>query len=193
MAGKYRWIPILLTLVTLLSCSKKNPVGSDGTTQSDYYPISSGSWWKYSSFWDYTDSIGETDTLSTGSLVYALYTITAGYTMKVYLQKTDKEIRRYPSLSDTNYILVLLKYPLYVGLKWEVTPYPLLANYDSMYVIGLGSITVPAGTFPNCYKILRKRDNIREDPVSTVKWYAPNVGFVFNPEDSTKLISYSIK
>jgi hypothetical protein len=187
---KCKWIFIIFAFIALLSCSKKNPIIGGGTPQPDYYPISSGSWWQYSS---YIDSIGVSNALFGGITVFTLYTITSSDTIETYLFKDYKEIRRYTSLSDTNYYLIILKYPLYVGLKWEVTPHPLLANYDSMYVIDLGCVTIPAGTFTNCYKILRKRDNIREDPDSTIKWYAPNVGFVFNPGDSTKLISYSIK
>lgn len=193
MSGKYRGIIIILAFVASLSCNKKNPVVSDGTPQPDYYPISSGSWWQYSSFWDYTDSIGETDTLSNGSTVFALYTNILGTIYKTYVQKTNSEIRRYYFLNDTSFYFVILKTPLYVGLKWEVTKDTVSATYDSMIVTGSGTITVPAGTFANCFQILHKWDDQREDPGSNIKWYAPNVGFVFNPGDSTKLISYSIK
>jgi hypothetical protein len=60
-----------------------------------------------------------------------------------------------------------LKFPLNVGDKWQGLFY-----YE---YVGTGTVSVPAGTFGNCYKIEIK--NANGDHVST-SWFKPGVGFV---------------
>ena len=187
-----KYLLIILTcLVALPACGKKNPVETN-PTQPDYFPVSTGSWWKYSSFWGQMDSIGMMDTLVNGQIVYKTFTIVFGDTHTSYIYKSAKEIRKYLFLSDTSFYTTIMKLPLYVGSKWQNRTWGVI--YDSSYVVGMMTTGVPAGSFNSCFHVLKKWHPVNEEPSEANSWYAPGVGLVLTVDwDTTKLTSYSIK
>jgi hypothetical protein len=197
-APAMRWtacIGVGLLIITI-GCGKKNPADS-GSDAFDYYPMSVGSWWEYSGVFPNThkDSVAGTVAFPGSATSFRVIRRLLGDTSTTYVLKTPNEIRRYYFLGDTLFYSVYLKFPLAIGNAWAVTAFDSIQYYDSMRVTGKGTVTVPAGTFRDCYRILHKYFNGREDPSVSELWFAPNAGLVYSPgeTDSIRLINYKIK
>jgi hypothetical protein len=67
--------------------------------------------------------------------------------------------------------MLFLALPLAKGLKWHSTR----SRTEQMEVVSQDTITVPAGTFPDCFEVLvaspRRNSELRQ-------WFAPDVGVV---------------
>ncbi|MDI6739079.1 MAG: hypothetical protein QME74_01795 [Candidatus Edwardsbacteria bacterium] len=192
---------VAILLIVPVGCSKKNPTGNTSIVP-DYYPLSVGSWWQYSGTMIRVDKDSIIGTVAfpgniTCYCVFRRWMIDTvlGDTFTTYISKTAHEVRRYYILGDTAFYSVAMRFPIAVGNAWAVRVYDSIQYYDSMRVIGTGNVSVPAGLFTGCYRILHKYYYGREDPGTSELWFAPNVGFVYSPgiADTTRLINYQIK
>jgi hypothetical protein len=192
---------VAILLVYMMGCGKKNPTGNT-TSVPDFYPMSIGSWWQYSGTMIKAekDSIMGTVTFPGNIVCYRVLhrwgiDSILNDTFTAYVSKTPQEVRRYYFLGDTSFYSVNIKLPIAIGNAWAARVYDSTQYYDSMRVVGTGSVTVPAGSFTNCYRIIHKYYDGREDPRSDEWWLAPNIGFVYGPgnTDTTRLVHYQIK
>jgi Ca2+-binding EF-hand superfamily protein len=87
---------------------------------------------------------------------------------------------------------ILLKYPLLIGTGWDIVNTPELTVKGK--VIGVEQVTVPAGTYPRCFKVeLTKTTPGKPETAYAVRWVAQNVGLVkqhnLNADGSVSSIS----
>lgn len=64
-------------------------------------------------------------------------------------------------------------FPLKVGMEWDKTDFERTDHMYCKYVEKIEDVTVPAGTFKNCFKIVYKTC-----PDDEIEWYYPGVGVV---------------
>lgn len=187
---KVSLIFILILSVVLLQC-QKNPTGPE--TIKDLFPLAVGNYWMYVSD-DESSPLGYKiqeeiigyDKLSDGSLVFVKRKISSYESASVvdtvisYLQFAGDEFREYP---DNNCILeykILLKNPLQVGARWDTYSdtscrFPgIVVNFISDEVEGIENITVPSGTFNDCFRIV----TCNCPDFTDYRWFAPYVGIV---------------
>lgn len=85
--------------------------------------------------------------------------------------KVKKKVSYYTQGPDE---AVQYDFPLKVGLKWdEECDFERDDNMYCKYVESIEDVTVPAGTFKDCYKIVR-----RTCPDEEITWYYPSLGIV---------------
>ena len=184
----------LFFVVYLVGCGTS---GSDATTTttsttttttiaggSQYFPRVDGYIWTY----DYITG-GETGsmvisfegTYDVGTLetqirkqnaVHPSYPSTA----EIYLIVTDDAALVYgTSSSPTTECQTYLPFPLSVGESWS---YQLLNLIAYCSIVSYESVTVPAGTFDDCYEVYTTYES--GSSVDVYEWYAPDVGLVKN-------------
>ncbi|MCX7994366.1 MAG: hypothetical protein N3A65_01145 [candidate division WOR-3 bacterium] len=157
-----------------------------GGGEKDYWPLSVGNVWEYQSqtkvttpdtTFTITDSLkieitGET-TLNNGKKVFeAIMSNGGGDT--TYWEKTDDYVFIYDNKADTEPDTALVL-PLEEGKTWNF-------HKDSLYtetikIIGKESVTVPAGTYDDCWKAMDIYSSTSITETSYV-WLAPDVGQV---------------
>ncbi len=67
-------------------------------------------------------------------------------------------------------------------LEYFQEPQGSTVNVWAITLLGIEDVTVPAGTFQNCIKILINRGN---QTTSMIRWYAPGIGWVKRVYEST--------
>jgi len=173
---------VLLTLLT--SCgggineniARPDLSGGSTTSSSSIYPLKVGNTWTYSSSQggSYTISIDGTTTVN-GSYVYMR--TTEGESYYTYLNWETSGLTYYgTSVSTLASPCVLLPNTLYVGLNYTDT-----CNEFSCTVSKIENVTVPAGTFNNCYQV----DCYDGTDLWDTTWYCSGVGMV-------KLVDYDM-
>ncbi|MEO0184379.1 MAG: hypothetical protein ABIL22_01045 [candidate division WOR-3 bacterium] len=160
-------------------------VGCGG--EKDIFPITVGNTWEYdhisthgegdSILWSDTTSttmtISRETTLNNGTAVFEA--ITEGDTWKdsSYLEQTDDYVVSYDSLGavigDT-----LLKFPIEQGNSWTI--YSDSNSTSKAVVVGKKNVSVPAGTYDDCWEIGVYWTWNPDDTV--YMYYAPGVGLV---------------
>jgi len=181
---------LFLVSPLLLSTCQKSPTGPQGIE--DVYPLAVGNYWLYEGKicnWFCSDSeireeiIGK-DTLSDGSSVFVKRKIfrdrdaTFSDTAISYLKYEGNELREYLNKDYDCQFKILLKFPLQTGAEWSTDSCfcpacPLIVAFkDSVQAIE--NITVPAGRFNDCYRIVTC--NCPASIVTDVRWFAPHIG-----------------
>lgn len=200
----------LLTIFFLSGCSEK-PVGSE------YFPLNKGWSWTYNSLTDYDDEIESVKKqltitnlgikksgkksffvrrTSTGIDYYHNYDETG-----IFREALRTVVETKPRMDrDRRYVL---KLPLEIGTEWREISRPLLLLRVYPYRVRVGkdaqvpmiyriesmseTVTVPAGTFENCIKVVAEgsfktyTDSVtgeKEIPMMVEEWYAAGVGLV---------------
>ncbi|OPX18111.1 hypothetical protein BXT86_02895 [candidate division WOR-3 bacterium 4484_100] len=160
-------------------------VGCGG--KADYFPLTVGNVWNYTTIktttmttpdtsWSDTTTmkteITQETTLDNETSVFEYVTTIDTYVGTTYIQETDEYILEYENKADTEPD-TSLALPIEEGKTWTV-------RKDSAYtftavVLGKESVTVPAGTYDDCWKIGYITDN---DTVFS--YLAPDIGMVKN-------------
>jgi len=158
-----------------------------GGGEKDYFPITVGSVWNYQSTSTVTapdttitivdttkvEVLGET-TLNNGTKVFEVVAGGGQYADTSYYEKTDDYIFVYEDKASTTPDTALAL-PLEEGKSWNVhkdTSYT-----ETMQIIKKESVTVPAGTYDDCWKAMAiYTDGTFSD--TAYVWLAPEVGQV---------------
>ncbi len=158
-----------------------------GGGEKNYYPLSEGNTWNYRTI--STMTIGDSTIVDTGSVtttitvktklndgtdVYEQITNSEGYADTSYVQETDNYILGYDDKADVSPDTTVTL-PVEEGNTWTVFS-------DSEYtetgkVMGKENVTVPAGSFDDCWKIAYITEFDSEVETSYV-YLAPDVGLV---------------
>ncbi|MFC1666326.1 hypothetical protein ACFL0P_00450 [Candidatus Omnitrophota bacterium] len=149
---------------------------------SRYFPLTEGSRWVYQDWWEIQDPEGEFEVESKhiGEKV-RVKRINSSRTLKVVSVEDEGPIKRVKMEEEdyqgTRTREVEYLFPLEVGSKWEDTDLPgTLDREDNMYayyVEKIEDVTVPAGTFKDCYKIV-----FRTNPDVAIEWFSPERGII---------------
>lgn len=185
---KISLIYIFLSSAVLLQC-QKTPTGPQGIE--DLFPLAVGNYWVYTTS-DLSPSGSEIreeiigyDHLSDRSFLFVrrkitTYSSNSTDTVISYLKFVGDEFREYP---DKNCILeykILLKNPLQVGARWDSYSdtscrFPgIVVNFISDEVDAIENITVPSGTFNDCFRIV----TCNCPDFTDYRWFALYVGIV---------------
>jgi hypothetical protein len=175
MKGNILFFVFIVLLILNVSC--KNSATSTTTAIPADFPNNIGNKWVYSFY----------DSLSNKS-DYLTITIVG--------QTADKSAAiwqfKYPDRIDTQYVSAshdTIQFNPYISSSWfsynNKIPFPLQVgngwrgNYanDSTYVAEINSITVPAGTFTNAYKIVEGWGGFNDYGL-IITWFVPKVGIV---------------
>lgn len=158
-----------------------------GGGEKNYYPLTEGNTWNYrtittmtigdstsSDTSSMTTEITVKTTLNNGTEVYEQIMTMEGSTDTSYVQETDDYILSYEDKADTEPD-TMVALPLEEGKTWTVLA-------DSTYTetgkaIGKESVTVPAGTYDDCWKIAYIYADSAFSETSFV-YLAPDIGMV---------------
>ncbi|MGQ9465465.1 MAG: TapB family protein [bacterium] len=158
-----------------------------GGGEKDYFPLTEGNTWNYRAI--ATTTIGDSTFSDTGTVkmeITAKTTLNNGtevyeqiFTMvqerdTSYLQETDDYLLSYDDKADTKPD-TLIAFPLEEGKTWTVSK-------DSSYTetakaMGKESVTVPAGTYDDCWKIEYISTSSTSSETLFV-YLAPDVGLI---------------
>ncbi len=193
--------------ITAFSCGNEkqprpNPLPGDTLSAKEAFPNQVGDSWSYSVF--------DSTTLKTQTVVVKI----VGDTLFSNGDRFKIWEYRYPDKTDTGYVNIVndtinfnfksgfyntkYTFPLYVGKSWLSGK---SGSTHSSTVEKIESITVPAGTFKDCYQIKTTIVGYNYGLV-TNDWFMPGVGFIqhhinersFGPADIQvwKLVNYTI-
>jgi hypothetical protein len=197
-------ITLILTVFAaalLLSCNEATAPEEEEPVPFTF-PHPDGAEWEYeddTEVWKYV--INGTSEHPTGGTVQNIdrYTYVSDgkgweYVGTHYLKEEDGEIGYYSGLDDDEYE-IWLKLPMEMGNKWELVP----GNPNvTVEVISQGDVTVPAGTFNDCY-ILKYYERVGSSYFTDYVYYADGVGGRFgvmhanlDTDDLIELRSYII-
>ncbi len=158
-----------------------------GGGEKNYYPLTEGNTWNYRTITNVTmpdTTISDTGsvkteitvktTLNNGTEVYEQIMTMDGTADTSYVQDTDDYILSYEDKADTEPD-TMVALPLEEGKTWTVLK-------DSAYTetgkaIGKESVTVPAGTYDDCWKIAYIYADSAFSETSFV-YLAPDIGMV---------------
>ncbi|MGQ9817859.1 MAG: TapB family protein [bacterium] len=158
-----------------------------GGGEKNYFPLTEGNTWNYRTI--STTTIGDSTLSDTGTVkmeITAKTTLNNGTEVyeqiltidqsgdTSYMQETDDYLLSYDDKADTKPDTILA-FPLEEGKTWTVSK-------DSLYTetskaMGKESVTVPAGTYDDCWKIA---DILSDSASSETTFYylAPDVGLI---------------
>ncbi len=185
---------------------------SCGGGEKDYWPLNTGNVWEYKMVTTVTapdTTITMTDTMKTevtnkttlnnNTEVYEVITTSRTFADTSYQQKTDDYIFSYENKADTEPDTIIAL-PLEENKSWNI--HKDSSYTETMKVLGKESVTVPAGTYDDCWKGLDiYTDGVRTE--TSYVWIAPDVGWVkmtmteadtnFTMETKVELINVTIK
>ena len=164
------------------------------------FPNNAGNYWVYSFY----DSLANKSDILTITIVGQTPDKSASIWQFKYSDRIDTQ---YVTISQDTVIFApavnspwssyntKIPFPLLIGNKWR-------GNYlnDSSYVAEINSISVPAGSFSNAYKIVEGWGGFN-DYGSIISWFVPKVGIVRRyhkgvsfglANDTFTLVSYNI-
>jgi hypothetical protein len=173
--------------------------------QATYYPIMVGTTWQYrDTLADGSGEVGTT-TVSVTSIgtgnndvpVYLFeYAFASGSGQTLYMEVTSDGVwmhrstrRNFGGGTDGDFVYLpamqLYSFPLAVGGTWQSVSALRFANgffgnlttiTDTHVVDGMEDVSVPAGTYQNCFRL---NDSIKagaNDPMASTTWLCPGVG-----------------
>ncbi|MGB9720643.1 MAG: hypothetical protein ACPL28_04070 [bacterium] len=160
---------------------------SCGGGEKDYWPLTVGNVWNYQMIatitapdttfadsstmkWEVT---GET-TLDNNTAVFEVVNSGEGYADTSYYQKTDNYLFIYEAKAD-DVPDTVLALPIEEGGTWTVHKDSLYT--ETMRVMSKETVTVPAGTYDDCWKAM----DIYNDGVfaeTAYVWLAPDLGWI---------------
>jgi len=173
----------------LLATCQKSPTGPQPIE--NLFPLTVGNYWVYegkicnwvcfdSEIWE--EIIGK-DTLSDGSLVFVkrkiiFHSADLSDTLISYLKFEGNELREYLDKNYSCEFKILLKVPLQIGAEWNIDTCfcdacPLMVAITDT-IETMENITVPAGSFNDCYRIVTC--NCPASIVTGNRWFAPYIG-----------------
>lgn len=179
----------------LLGCGQGGGSSSDEGGV-EYYPHTSGHSWQYSTVpilgtyittFEGTKIVGDVET----QMLKTTSVLTAGGSIyhEMYYKITDAAVTSYGSDTPTTETATYLSFPLKVGKSWIYN----VTNGDDAIVTVLAkeTVTVPAGTFSNCFKISSTRESWGN--TQTWEWFAPNVGYIKNCTVTSGVITATLE
>lgn len=145
----------------------------------DYFPLTEGMEWIYQDWWEIQDPEGDFEIqnkyieekvrvkkIDSIRILKVLSIEQKGLVKRVKMEENDYQGTR---IYYAEYLL-----PLKVGSKWgDADQLNRKDNMYAYYIEGIEDVTVPAGTFEDCYKIV-----YRTCPDETIEWFCPGVGIV---------------
>lgn len=192
---KISLICVISLLCILSACEREKHVFKPEPVVG-YYPLTVGSFWKYSSIhaWLEYDLFKEVVSLDTAHGGMEAFKIRYVWTYRfqdttrnqaewfTYEALVGTEIRELYDLEDTSRYEIILRLPIRVGDAWQRPPeqkdsvMEISAYYDS--VTAFEAVVTPAGDFDDCFRITRVSlwDNL--EYLEQEKWLKPHVGFV---------------
>lgn len=182
---------LFLVAPLLLATCQKSPTGPPGIQ--DVYPLAVGNYWVYEGKKilhlilidvEIREEIIGSEKLSDGNRAFVKRIITSYESSEVedtvisYLRFVEDELREYASKDYICQYKILLKLPLQPGAKWTADncfcpACPLVAAFEDS-VEATENVSVPAGEFFNCYRIVTC--NCPASIVTDVRWLEPNLG-----------------
>lgn len=192
----------------LLATCQKSPTGPQPIE--NLFPLAVGNYWVYEvkiNTWppfptEIREEIIGKDQLSDGSSVFVKRKIflirDANFsdTTISYLKFEGNELREYLDRDYDCQFKILLKLPLRPGAEWSTDncfcpACPLVVAFEDS-VEATENVTVPAGRFNDCYRIITC--NCPADIVTDVRWFAPYVGITkFTVESIRGTETYELK
>ncbi len=182
------------------------PAIAEEKSETDYFPLTVGSWWKYKmELFDTEILIKVTGREKVGG--YNCYVVEVSKAGKVnsvayYAKTRDKVLMVGSRNMETREPIiykkprVYLEYPLETGKTWKLEDDPLRGGKtETKKVESEETISVPAGEFKCFHLNIKPEEN---DAISET-WYAPGVGAVKMMIGRTKtklqipLVEYSVK
>jgi len=171
----------MFTFVIINGCGGDDD--DEPSAAGDYWPCAIGNMWDYVCTMTLTTT--DTSVTATGSITLTIvgdtvlinnqhvfmqeYVTIMGNTVDsdtYYVAETGTSVLRYSSLSDT-IPDVMLQFPLEIGSTW------LVSGYTNAVVLGREHVSVPAGTYYNCFEVAYTAygDTVYD-------YYAANTGIV---------------
>jgi hypothetical protein len=173
--------------------------------QVNYYPITVGTTWQYrDALADGSGEVGITTVSVTGTgtgnnnvPVYLFeYSHASGGEQTLYMEVTSGGVwmhrstrRDFGGFSDGDFVYLpamqLYSFPLAVGGTWQSISNLRFANglfgnleiiTDTHVVDAIEDVSVPAGTYQNCFSISDSIKAGTRDPIGSVTWLCPGVG-----------------
>ena len=151
---------------------------------SDYFPLDTGNKWVYNN--GTVDIPGETYSFTGGTgkrvnnsdanfCVSQDFFVAHGPEGLVLYGVYDEDDGTYKDMMPAQGSFIFLPKEMRVGDSWKIATDSWTITY---HFIGLETVTVPAGTFPDCLKIKADVIDTDDNPGSytTIFWYAKNVG-----------------
>lgn len=187
---KHLTILVLVSPLFLATC-QKTPTGPQPIE--NLFPLAVGNYWIYEGkkagqlFYidvEIREEIIGSETLSDSLRAFVKRSITSYESSGVedtvisYLRFVEDELREYSSKDYTCEFKILLKLPLQIGAKWSSNncfcpACPLVVAFEDS-IDATENITVPAGRFNDCYRIVNC--NCPASIVTGVRWLEPNLG-----------------
>jgi len=186
---------LAICIASIVGCGKKGSPFAPASTVHPYFPLAIGNWWEYKAT---VEILGEqvrgyvgyvrtevTGTTNIGGKIYFVVVTTSteqSEQVTAYYCSTDQGIFSYSTDLSTEFLS--LPSSLKVGSSWTVGPVTETVDTRSFscsetwWVISRESVTIPAGTFNNCYKIGREMIMDGEKIGESYLWLAPGVGQV---------------
>ncbi len=158
-----------------------------GGGEKDYWPVTVGNIWNYQQIDNITApettfadtstmkvEVTKETTLDNNTAVFEIIESGEGWTDTSYWQKTDEYLFWYDDKSDTEPDTSLV-FPLEEGNTWNV--HKDSSYTETMRVMGKESVTVPGGTYDDCWKgmAIYTDGTIAE---TAYVWLAPDIGWV---------------
>jgi len=158
-----------------------------GGGEKDYWPVTVGNIWNYQQVTNvtapdttitFTDTmkveVTKETTLDNNTAVFEVIQSSGTYADTSYWQKTDEYLFWYDNKADTEPDTTLV-FPIEEGNSWNI--HKDSSYTETMHVIGKESVTVPAGTYDDCWKgmDIRSHGTIAE---TAYFWLAPDIGWV---------------
>jgi hypothetical protein len=158
-----------------------------GGGEKDYWPVTVGNIWNYQQIANITApettfadtstmkvEVTKETTLDNNTAVFEIIESGEGWTDTSYWQKTDEYLFWYDDKSDTEPDTSLV-FPLEEGNTWNV--HKDSSYTETMRVMGKESVTVPGGTYDDCWKGM---DIYTDGTIAETAyvWLAPDIGWV---------------
>lgn len=207
----------LMLMGMLYGCTQTTSSSSSGDGDSSYYPHVNGYSWTYNTSSktttktiynsntylstqetsgtevDLFNGTSEVSGVGTAQVLQVTTTTTSGSTTSNSLiVANSSNVKYYGTTSaPTTDALTMLVFPLSVGSSWTTQNGGITVEAS---VIAKESVTVPAGTFSDCYKVKYSSNYIINSANMTYDvyaWFAKNVGGVKNVSVLTATFSYS--
>jgi hypothetical protein len=185
--------------------TEEPPAEPPPADQTNYYPITVGTTWQYrDTLADGSGEVGTTTVSVTGTgtgnnntPVYLFeYAIASGGTQTLYMEVTSDGVwmhrstrRDFGGFSDGDFVYLpamqLFGFPLTVSGTWQSISNLRFANglfgnleiiTDTHVVDAIEDVSVPAGTYQNCFRISDSIKAGTRDPIASTTWLCPGVG-----------------
>lgn len=175
--SKYKFLLVLFLPIILAACDNSTGNISPQPVNSSVFPNTVGDKWVYSVYDSLTNS---TDTLTveivgtnSGSTNATIWYFSSRIYNDSMIVKVNKDTVYFYEANNPTLIDHKIVFPLQVNKYW----YSNMVGFDSTIVRSKESVTVPADTYPDAYRLERKWGGLNVYGSSTT-WFVNNVGII---------------